>query len=227
MSNSAEGRVVVITGASDTRPTLQISGTGDAMPGPTRLAFRCAITAAVIVGVIAMSRRSASSQSSAPPVITISAAEIQSVVESVTGGAGSDQQMKVVDLGTYNLGVSILKRGPTKAGASVGAVRHERVTEVFYVVSGSGTLVVGGEVVNLKPMAPDSPLVMTVMGPTTSGTFKQPAMTRPLSAGDVAIVPAGVFHGFIDIADHIEYLSIRPDVEKVLPAGYINSVLKK
>jgi quercetin dioxygenase-like cupin family protein len=166
-------------------------------------------------------------QSGPPPLTTISAAEIQTVVDSVKGGAASDQQMKVVDLGKYNLGVSVLRRGPTKPGAPIGAIRHEKLTEVFYVVSGSGTLLTGGDVVDFKPMAPDALVVKTVVGPSTTGTFTHPAMTRKVTAGDVAIVPAGVFHGFTDIDDHIEYLSIRPDVERVLPGGYINPVLKK
>jgi mannose-6-phosphate isomerase-like protein (cupin superfamily) len=167
------------------------------------------------------------SQSGPPPLTTISAAEIQTVVNSVkTDGAG-DQQMKVVDMGKYNLGVSVLRRGATKSGAQIGAISHAKITEVFYVVSGTGTLVTGGEVVDIKPMAPDAEVVKTVVGPSSNGTFKRPAATRKLGPGDIAIVPAGVFHGFTDIADHIEYVSIRPDVEKVLPAGYVHSLLKK
>jgi hypothetical protein len=29
------------------------------------------------------------------------------------------------------------------------------------------------------------------------------------------------------VPDHIEYVLIRPDVEKVLPAGYVNPAVKK
>ena len=45
--------------------------------------------------------------------------------------------------------------------------------------------------------------------------------------GDVVIIPAGVYHGFSEVADHIEYVSVRPDLDKVLPAGYVNPALAK
>ena len=31
---------------------------------------------------------------------------------------------------------------------------------------------------------------------------------------------------FSEIADHIDYVSMRPDVERVLPAGYVNPAIK-
>jgi hypothetical protein len=50
---------------------------------------------------------------------------------------------------------------------------------------------------------------------------------RPIAAGDVVIVPAGVPHGFDDITDHLTYLSIRPDLAGVLPANYVHPALRK
>jgi len=70
-------------------------------------------------------------------------------------------------------------------------------------------------------------LVTTVVGPGNNATFKKPAQIRKVSAGDVIVVPAGVYHGFSEVPDHIEYVLVRPDVEKVLPAGYVNPALKK
>jgi quercetin dioxygenase-like cupin family protein len=45
--------------------------------------------------------------------------------------------------------------------------------------------------------------------------------------GDIIIIPAGVFHGWTGITDHVDYLSVRPDPDKVLPAGYVNPAIKK
>jgi hypothetical protein len=33
--------------------------------------------------------------------------------------------------------------------------------------------------------------------------------------------------GFSEVPDHIEYVSVRPDIEKVLPAAYVNPALKR
>ena len=101
------------------------------------------------------------------------------------------------------------------------------MTEVYYVTSGSGTLVTGSDVENVRAIAADSELVTTVVGPGNNATFKKPAQIRKVSAGDVIIIPAGLYHGFSEVPDHIEYVLVRPDVEKVLPAGYVNPELKK
>ena len=76
------------------------------------------------------------------------------------------------------------------------------------------------------PMAADSFLVTTVVGPGANGTFVKPAQSRRISAGDMIIIPPGVYHGVSDIDDHLEYVTVRPDAEKVLPAGYVNPALK-
>ena len=141
-------------------------------------------------------------------------------------GAGTDRQIRVVDLGKYNLGVGILRRGPTKEGAPVGAIAHSQVTEVYYIISGGGTLVTGGTIVGPKPLAPDSEVVRIAVGASVSGTF-QGGQRRPVGPGDVVIIPAGVAHGFADVKDHVTYLSVRPDPDHVLPAGYVHPALKQ
>jgi quercetin dioxygenase-like cupin family protein len=154
----------------------------------------------------------------------VSAEEIQKVVSAPGGG---DREIKIVDLGKFNLGVAVLRRGAIKAGTPMSGINHTKVTEAYYVVSGSGTLITGGEVENVRALAATNELVTTVVGPGNNATFKKPAQSQKISAGDVVIIPAGVYHGFSEVPDHIEYVSIRPDVEKVLPGGYVNPLLKK
>lgn len=96
-----------------------------------------------------------------------------------------------------------------------------------YVVSGSGTLVTGCEVKDIRPLAADNELVTTVVGRGNNATFVKPALTRQVKTGDVVVIPAGVFHGFSEVPDHIEYVSVRPDLDKVLPGGYVNPALRK
>ena len=166
-------------------------------------------------------------QTASPPVVAtdITAAEVQSVIAYPTGGA--DRLMKAVDMGRYNVGVGVLRRGPTKPGAPVGAIMHEKITEVYYVVSGSGTLLTGGVVVNVTPSPSDSEIVKVAVGPSNTGTFKEPAQRRKVSAGDIVIIPPGVFHGFDEVTTSIEYVAVRPDPEHVLPAGWVHPAIKK
>lgn len=51
-----------------------------------------------------------------PPkqAIDITAAEIQTVLKNVPADRGADQQLKIVDMGKYNLAVGVVHRGPSK-----------------------------------------------------------------------------------------------------------------
>jgi len=162
-----------------------------------------------------------------PPVVGITKAEIDTVLKHTGAeGAGVDRQIKVADLDGYRLGVGILHRGPTKPGAPIAAISHSKVTEAFYIVSGTGTLVTGTAVENERAFPPETEFVRLAVGPSSGGVFKG-GDRRPLAPGDVVIVPAGMPHGFDDITDHLTYLSIRPDLAGVLPPGYVHPALKK
>jgi mannose-6-phosphate isomerase-like protein (cupin superfamily) len=120
----------------------------------------------------------------------------------------------------------VLRRGATKPGAPATGTNHTKVTEVYDIVSGSGMLVTGGEVKDVRPAAADSQIVREAVGPSNNATFVKPAQTQKVSAGDMIIIPAGMYHGFSEVPDHVEYVTVRPDVEKVLPAGYVSPLLK-
>jgi quercetin dioxygenase-like cupin family protein len=168
----------------------------------------------------------AGAQSGAAPTLAtdITAAEIAAVAKTAEG---TDREIKIVDLGKYNLGVAVLRRSAMKPGGPATAINHAQLTEVYYIVSGAATLVTGGDVTNVKALPATHELVTTVVGPTNTAIFSKPAQVRKVAAGDVIIIPAGVYHGWAEVPDHIEYVSVRPDVDKVLPAGYVNPVLKK
>jgi quercetin dioxygenase-like cupin family protein len=45
---------------------------------------------------------------------------------------------------------------------------------------------------------------------------------REVKVGDVIIIPPNVPHGFSFIADHVDYMSVRPDPDRVLSSTYVN-----
>ena len=139
-----------------------------------------------------------------------------------------DQQVRVVDIGNnINVGVGILRRESTQTdeGEGITALSHRDITEVYYVLSGSGILETGGDGEGDREFPPASSLVRELVGPTDVRTVKN-GETMTISAGDVVVIPAGVLHGFRKILDQITYLSIRIDPEQVLPAGYIHPNIK-
>lgn len=133
-----------------------------------------------------------------------------------------DQQVRIVDIGEgINVAVGILRREAThtEEGEAVTSLAHHQVTEVYYVISGSGVLVTGGEVQNEREIPATSEIVRELVGPTAFRTVTD-GETMTISAGDVVVIPAGVSHGFSHILDQVTYLSIRIDPDQVLPAGY-------
>jgi mannose-6-phosphate isomerase-like protein (cupin superfamily) len=149
--------------------------------------------------------------------------EIEAVLNAPVGGA--DRQIKVVDVGKLNVAVGVLHRGKLEpSDGPIRGIAHTQVTEVYYVISGSGMLVTGSEVVNATPLDPSSEVVEVAVGPSAFAEFVG-GERRRISAGDVVVIPAGVYHGWSAVEDHVTYLSVRPDPDRVLPVGYINPVL--
>jgi len=140
---------------------------------------------------------------------------------------GVDRQVKVVDIGKSNVAVGILHRDALEdTGDKAVGIVHALVTEVYYITSGGGTLMTGGTVADRREVPADSEIVTTIVGESYRATATDGAI-RYVSEGDVVVIPGGVFHGWTEINDHVTYLSIRPDPDKVLPAGWVNPIIAK
>ena len=114
------------------------------------------------------------------------------------------------------------------AGGTPGGISHDHQTETYIIVSGGGTLVTGGHIVNGRKSAPDSEVTKVLNGPSCSGIIAgNDVVKRVVKTGDIIVIPATVPHGWTDITDHVDYLSVRPDPDRVLPAGYANPAIKK
>ena len=112
-------------------------------------------------------------------------------------------------------------------GGTPGMIAHDQQTEGYLIISGSGTLVTGGKIVNGRKSAADAEVTKVLNGPSCSGTSVGGDMVKKVvKTGDIIIIPAGVPHGWTDIGDHVDYLSFRPSA-RVLEAGYTNPALKK
>ena len=113
------------------------------------------------------------------------------------------------------------------AGAIPGGIAHDSQTEGYVIVSGSGTLITGGHIVNGNKSAADAAVTRELNGPSCSGLIAgADVVRRAVKPGDIIIIPAGVPHGWTDITDHVDYLSLRPSGH-VLQAGYVHPAIKK
>jgi hypothetical protein len=112
-------------------------------------------------------------------------------------------------------------------GATAGGIAHDQQTEGYLIVSGAGTMVTGGKIVNGRRSPPESEVTKVLNGPSCSGSIAGADVVRkPVKTGDIIIIPAGVPHGWAEIPEHVDYLSFRPSA-RVLEAGYVNPALKK
>jgi len=158
-----------------------------------------------------------------------------------------DNSIRVIDMGAYQLAVAVVHRGATggatgnaaaaqnkqsacgeqRAGAKgANGIYHDDTAETYVVISGSGTLITGGTIVNGTRSAADNEVTTILNGPSCSGTMVG-FTSRQIKEGDIIVIPERVPHGFSGIPDHVTYLSVRPDLKKVLQHGYVNPALAK
>jgi mannose-6-phosphate isomerase-like protein (cupin superfamily) len=165
-------------------------------------------------------------QTSAPPTAAtdISRDEFMTVLKAMNPDGVSDQQIKVVDIGAYNVAVGILHRSRK---AKQTAIAHSDITEIYYVINGAGTFVTGGTMAGATAVAPEGTVVKVLVGPSTTGATINGGESRRIGSGDVIIVPPGVAHWFSAIESDLDYLVFRVDPRHVLPAGYVHPLLKK
>jgi len=128
-----------------------------------------------------------------------------------------DQQIRAVDVGKTNVDIGVVYRGKLTNPASSPVAEHDLVSEVYHVIDGSATLVTGPDIVDLKRRLAGDRAVSQLNGPGGNGASIRNGVTYQLKAGDVIVIPAGVGHWFTKIDDHIRYLMIRVDPDKVTP----------
>jgi AraC-like ligand binding domain len=126
-----------------------------------------------------------------------------------------DQQIRSVDIGKARVQVAVSYRGKLDKPAAVA--EHSQVTEVYHILSGAATNVTGPDLINSVARERTNNAVATLNGPGHNATGIRNGVTQQLKAGDVLVIPAGTGHQFTKIDDHITYIMVRVDPDKVVP----------
>jgi len=134
------------------------------------------------------------------PATDVSNADIEAFLNALPRDKVSDLPIRVVDVGGYRVGIFGVFRPKALGGE---AILHEtKTTEIYQILSGSGTLVTGGTI-------PDSHHQgNSVRGPRIEG-----GVSRKVAKGDVIIIPGYLPHWFSSLDSDLTYLITRPDPE--------------
>jgi mannose-6-phosphate isomerase-like protein (cupin superfamily) len=143
--------------------------------------------------------------------------ELQSYTKKAISEKRIDQQVRDVDIGKAHVAIGMVYRGRLDVPEKDSVAEHDLVSEVYHIIDGSGTLVLGPDIIGLKRRPADSETVRLFNGPGNNGALIREGKTYYLKAGDVVIIPAGTGHWFTRIDDHINYLMVRIDPDKVTP----------
>jgi mannose-6-phosphate isomerase-like protein (cupin superfamily) len=129
----------------------------------------------------------------------------------------TDQQVRDIEIGKAHVGIGMVYRGRLDKPAPDSVAEHDLVSEVYHVISGSATLVLGPDIVNRQRRPSTLRTVIEYNGPGNNGSDIRNGVAHQIRAGDVVVIPAGTGHWFTRIEDHINYLMIRIDPDKVTP----------
>lgn len=148
------------------------------------------------------------------PATDVKAADIQAAVKEEIAKNLTDMPIRTVDAGGQNVSIAAVHRD--KGTNLAGMASHDVVTEVYYIVEGSGTFVTGGTLLKPQKREDSSDTVKQLSGPGFAGSGIQGGVSRRVSKGDMIIIPAGTPHGFTDVQEAVTYTIVRIDPRRVI-----------
>jgi len=147
----------------------------------------------------------------------IPSAELDRYTEKAIAEKLIDQQVRDIDIGKARVGIGMVHRGRLDKPAPNSVAEHDQISEVYHVISGAATLVLGPDILNRERRPATMRTVREFNGPGNNGSEVRDGIAYEIKAGDVVVIPAGTGHWFTRIDDHIDYLMIRIDPDKVTP----------
>src|ERR1700759_2140203 len=151
------------------------------------------------------------------PGTYIPSSELQAYAKKALVEKLLDQQVRDIEIGKSHVGIGVVHRGRLEKPAENSVAEHDQVSEVYHIVDGSATLVLGPDITNRQRRPNTLRTVIDFNVPGDNGSYIKNGVVYDLKPGDVVVIPAGTGHWFTKIDDHIDYLMIRIDPDKVTP----------
>ena len=151
------------------------------------------------------------------PGTSIPLAELEAYTKKAIAEKLVDQQVRDIEIGKAHIGIGVVYRTKLDKPEPNSVAEHDQVSEVYHIISGSATLMLGPNIVNRQRRPSTLRTVVEFNGPGNNGSDITGGVPHQLKAGDVVVIPAGTGHWFTKIDDHINYLMVRIDPDKVTP----------
>src|SRR5437867_11197393 len=151
------------------------------------------------------------------PGTAIPLAELEAYTKKAIAEKLVDQQVRDIEIGKAHVGIGMVYRGKLDKPAPDSVAEHDLVSEVYHIISGSATLVLGPDITNRQRRPATLRTVVEFNGPGNNGSEIRNGVAYDLKPGDVVVIPAGTGHLFTKIDDHIVYLMVRIDPDKATP----------
>ena len=151
------------------------------------------------------------------PGTYIAKSEIEAYTQKAVAEKLTDQQVRDIEIGKAHIGIGVVHRGKLASPAPESVAEHDQVSEVYHIIDGAATLMLGPDIVGAKRRAATLETVRLFNGPGSNGSSIRNGVSYDLKVGDVVVIPAGTGHWFTKIDDHIDYLMVRIDPDKVTP----------
>ncbi len=151
------------------------------------------------------------------PATYIPLSELDAYTKKAIAEKITDQQVRDVNVGKAHVGIGMVYRPKLDQPLPNSVAEHDQVSEVYHIISGSATLMLGPDIVNRQRRPATLKTVVEFNGPGNNGSEVRNGVAYNLKAGDVVVIPAGTGHQFTRIDDHINYLMVRIDPDKVTP----------
>ena len=129
-----------------------------------------------------------------------------------------DHPARVIDIAkSYNLGAYLLHLSPRKpAATALNGWAHHDISELYYVIRGSGALLIGGQLQNPKQDDPNTESVKTIRGPSMTGEMKGYTIQR-YAAGDIIMIPVDVPHlPTYEVTETVDMLRVVIDPQRAI-----------
>ena len=148
------------------------------------------------------------------PATLITAAQIQTHKAKMIADKDDDVPINMVKMGAagdrHQVGISVVYR--LKGQSNPTYAVHDDVAEVYHVLEGTGTMLLGGKLTDGKRRPTSAGNGMGSVGTRSDG-----AKEIRIARGDVLIIPAGTPHRWLMADEFTSYTVVRIDPEGVTP----------